>query len=63
MNHFTTDLVHALVTVTKQDITEIFRTHFEKAMNHLLETELTAFLDYEKCDRAGFKAGNSRSGH
>ena len=49
MNHFTTDLVQALVT--KQDVTEIFRIHLERAMNHLLTTELTAFLDYEKYDR------------
>ncbi|AET57024.1 transposase, mutator family protein [Paenibacillus terrae HPL-003] len=42
MNHFTTDLVQALVI--KQDITEVFRSHLESAMNHLLETELTAFL-------------------
>ena len=60
MNHFTSDLVQALVT--KQDVTEVFRSHLEKAMNHLLETELTAFLDYEKYDRIGFNSGNSRNG-
>jgi hypothetical protein len=37
-----TDLVQALVT--KQDITKVFRNHLEKAMNHLLHTELTALL-------------------
>jgi len=37
MNHITTDLVQALVT--KQDVTEVFRSHLERAMNHLLETE------------------------
>ena len=42
MNHFTTDIVQALVT--KQDITEIFRFHLEMAMNRLLTTELTDFL-------------------
>ncbi|KJB84759.1 transposase, partial [Paenibacillus sp. E194] len=51
MNHFTSDLVQALVT--KQDVTEVFRSHLEAAMNRLLETELTAFLDYEKYDRNG----------
>ena len=61
MNHFTTDLVQALVT--KQDVTEIFRKHLEMAMNHLLETELSAFLDYEKYDRIGFHSGNSRNGY
>lgn len=60
MNHFTTDLVQALVN--KQDITEVFRTHLESAMNHLLETELSAFLDYEKYDRSGINSGNSRNG-
>lgn len=60
MNHLTTDLVQALVT--KQDVTEVFRSHLEIAMNHLLETELTAFLDYEKYDRIGFNSGNSRNG-
>ncbi|CAM3130766.1 Mutator family transposase [Paenibacillus sediminis] len=60
MNQFTTNLVQALVT--KQDVTEVFRFHLEISMNHLLETELTAFLDYEKYDRTGFHSGNSRNG-
>jgi putative transposase len=60
MNQFTTDIVDALVK--KQDITEVFRLHLEQAVNTLLATELTAFLDYEKYDRAGFNSGNSRNG-
>lgn len=60
MNQFTTELVDALVK--KQDITEIFRSHLETAINSLLATELTAFLDYEKYDRIGFNSGNSRNG-
>lgn len=60
MNHFTSDLVQALVT--KQHVTEIFRKQLETAMDHLLATELTAFLDYEKYDRAGVHSGNSRNG-
>ncbi|KGX84677.1 transposase IS905, partial [Pontibacillus litoralis JSM 072002] len=52
MNQFTTEIVDALVK--KQDITEVFRSHLEMAMNTLLKTELTKFLDYEKYDRAGF---------
>ncbi|GKU75968.1 hypothetical protein L3i20_v203650 [Paenibacillus sp. L3-i20] len=60
MNRFTSDLVQALVT--KQDITEVFRSHLELAMNHLLETEITAFLNYEKYDRIGVNSGNSRNG-
>ncbi|MDU5637443.1 MAG: IS256 family transposase [Enterococcus faecalis] len=41
---------------------ELFRVHLEKAVNTLLKTELTAFLDYEKYDRIGFNTGNSRNG-
>src|SRR5699024_2886178 len=53
-------IVDALVK--KQDITDVFRNHLEKAINSLLATELTAFLDYEKYDRSGFNSGNSRNG-
>ncbi len=60
MTQFTTDIVQALVQ--KQDITEVFRSHLETAVNTLLATELTAFLDYEKYDRIGFNSGNSRNG-
>ncbi|GAQ19844.1 transposase [Oceanobacillus picturae] len=60
MDHFTTDIMQALAK--KEDITEIFRSHLEKAVNTLLQTELTAFLDYEKHDRLGFNSGNSRNG-
>ncbi|MEK5067585.1 IS256 family transposase [Sporosarcina sp. FSL K6-1508] len=60
MTQFTTDIVQALVQ--KQDITEVFRSHLETAVNSLLTTELTAFLDYEKYDRIGFNSGNSRNG-
>ncbi len=35
---------------------------WKKAVNTLLKTELTAFLDYEKYDRIGFNTGNSRNG-
>ncbi|WP_141603792.1 IS256 family transposase [Terrilactibacillus laevilacticus] len=60
MNQFTTEIVDALVK--KQDITEVFRSHLEKAINSLLVTELTSFLDYEKYDRIGFNSGHSRNG-
>jgi putative transposase len=60
MNHFTSDIMQALVK--KEDITEVFRLHLEAAVNTLLKTELTAFLDYEKYDRIGFNSGNSRNG-
>lgn len=60
MDHFTSDIIQALVK--KDDVTEIFRSHLETAVNTLLKTELTAFLDYEKYDRVGFNSGNSRNG-
>ncbi|KIL48470.1 transposase [Jeotgalibacillus soli] len=46
----------------KQDITEVFRAHLETAVNTLLETERTEFLDYEKYDRIGFNSVHSRNG-
>lgn len=42
---------------------DLFRRHLELAINSLLQAELTAFLDYEKYDRAGFNTGNSRNGN
>ena len=60
MTQFTTDIMQALVK--KEDISEVFRMHLETAVNTLLQTELTAFLDYEKYDRIGFNSGNSRNG-
>lgn len=60
MDHFTSDIIQALVR--KEDVSEIFRSHLEAAVNALLKTELTAFLDYEKYDRVGFNSGNSRNG-
>ncbi|MCD5090868.1 transposase [Enterococcus hirae] len=49
MNDFTTELLQTLAT--KGDLNELFRSHLELAVNTLLRTELTAFLDYEKYDR------------
>ena len=60
MNDFTTEIVQTLVT--KGDLNELFRSHLERAVNTLLRTELTAFLEYEKYDRTGFNSGNSRNG-
>ena len=45
MNQFTTEIIQTLVK--GGDISEIFRRHLESAVNTLLQTELTAFLDYE----------------
>ena len=60
MNNITTELANALVA--KKDINEVFRIHLEKAINTLLQKELTAFLGYEKYDREGWNTGNSRNG-
>ncbi|KWW91893.1 transposase [Enterococcus faecium] len=49
--------------INKGDLDELFRCHLELAVNSLLQAELTAFLDYEKYDRAGFNSGNSRNGN
>ncbi len=46
MHEFTTELIHCLSSGI--DPTELVRSHLEKAINHLLETERTAFFDYEK---------------
>ena len=60
MNDFTTEILKTLAN--KGDLNELFRVHLEKAVNTLLKTELTAFLDYEKYDRIGFNTDNSRNG-
>lgn len=60
MNNLTTDILQTLAT--KGDLNELFRSHLELAVNTLLRTELTTFLNYEKYDRIGFHSGNSRNG-
>ena len=49
--------------INKGDLVDLFCRHLELAINSLLQAELTAFLDYEKYDRAGFNSGNSRNGN
>ena len=61
MPSFTTEIMETLIN--KGDLDELFRCHLELAVNSLLQAELTAFLDYEKYDRAGFNSGNSRNGN
>ncbi|MFQ6985100.1 MAG: IS256 family transposase, partial [Enterococcus faecium] len=61
MNDFTTEIMETIIN--KGDLDELFRCHLELAVNSLLQAELTAFLDYEKYDRAGFNSGNSRNGN
>lgn len=60
MNNITTEIAQALVC--GENINEVFRKHLEKAVNSLLQAELSAFLDYEKYDREGWGSGNSRNG-
>lgn len=60
MSNFTTELATALSTGA--DIDEFFRQHLERAINSLLQYELTSFLDYEKWDPIGYNSGNSRNG-
>jgi transposase-like protein len=45
-----------------QSINEVVRSEIETAVNELLQTELTVFLDYEKYDPKGYNSGNSRNG-
>lgn len=61
MNHFSTNLMEILYQ--GKSIDELIRKEIEKAVNELLQTELTAFLDYEKYDILGYGSGNSRSGN
>lgn len=61
MPNFTTEIMETLIN--KGDLDELFRCHLELAVNSLLQAELTAFLDYEKYDRAGFNSGHSRNGN
>ncbi|MDB7550130.1 IS256 family transposase [Enterococcus faecium] len=61
MPNFTIEIMETLIN--KGDLDELFRCHLELAVNSLLQAELTAFLDYEKYDRAGFNSGNSRNGN
>ena len=60
MTQFTKELHNFLAQ--KQDIDEFFRTSLETAINDLLQAELSALLDYEPYDKAGYLTGNSRNG-
>ena len=61
MTKFTIEIMQTLLN--KGDLDELFQDHLERAINSLLQAELTAFLDYEKYDRNGFNSGNSRNGN
>jgi len=61
MTKFTIEIMQTLLN--KGDLDELFQDHLERAINSLLQAELTTFLDYEKYDRNGFNSGNSRNGN
>ena len=61
MNNFNTDLMQILAQGL--DINKFFRQQLEIAINNLLKSELTVFLDYEKWEYKGYGSGNSRNGY
>ena len=60
MSNFSTDLMSAFLK--GESIEEVMRIELEKAVNELLQLELTSYLDYEKYDPIGYNTGNSRNG-
>ena len=60
MANVSTNLMSALLN--NESIDEVFRSDLENAVNEVLSTELTAFLDYEKYDYSGRNSGDSRNG-
>src|SRR5699024_5966349 len=60
MNDFNKDKAHALFDQDK--INDLFRQQIQRAVNDLLESELTAFLGYNPYERDGWNTGNSRNG-
>jgi len=61
MSNLNTKLLSALLK--NKSVDEVFRVELENAINELLATELTAFLNYEKYDPVGYNSGNSRNGY
>ena len=59
MNNNNTKLVNALLK--GEDISEIFRAEVEKAINTVLEAELTGFLNYEKHSGKYFLGNEKRN--
>ena len=60
MSNLNTELMETLLKNDSLD--EFFRSHLEKAINDLLQNELTAFLGYEKYSVEGYGTGDSRNG-
>ena len=61
MTNFTTTLLSAVAR--GENIDDLFCRELEFAINELLKSELTVFLDYEKYDPIGYNSGNSRNGY
>ena len=60
MQNCNTKLIETLLSGGNVD--EIFRQEIEKAVNTILEAEISCFLGYEKHEVAGYHSGNSRNG-
>lgn len=60
MSNLNTELMKALLK--NDSIDEFFRQHLEKAVNDILQAELSSFLGYQKYDSSGWGSGNSRNG-
>ncbi len=60
MSNLNTELMNALLENASLD--EFFRQHLEKAVNDILQAELSSFLGYQKYDSSGWGSGNSRNG-
>lgn len=60
MSHFTTSLMEILYQ--GESIDEIIRVEIEKAVNELLQQEMSALLEYDKYDFSGYGTENSRNG-
>lgn len=54
MTNFTTSLLSAVAR--GENLDDLFCRELEYAINELLKTELTAFLDYEKYDPIGYNS-------
>ena len=59
MSNLSTERMETLLK--NESLDEFFRSHLEKAINGLLQNELTAFLGYEKHSVEGYGSGNSRN--
>ena len=45
------------------DFESVMSNLYKQGINHLLESEMSHFLGYDKHDPSGYNSGNSRNGH